>query len=126
MESPGTSEQRMILDGRFLQQDFCGDMMGVPFNGIGVTGYDNHRKAYVSTWMDSSSTSIMVFEGTAGAAEGRRITQTARSDDPIRGPMTWRSITTIKDDDTHLFERFTIDKEGREVRMMEITYTRKR
>src|SRR5512143_1691169 len=55
MESTGTSEQKMILGGRFLQQEFSGEMMGSPFTGIGVTGYDNHIKKYVSTWIDSMS-----------------------------------------------------------------------
>jgi hypothetical protein len=32
----------MILGGRFLQQEFAGEMMGGTFLGIGLTGYDNH------------------------------------------------------------------------------------
>ena len=46
--------QKMILDGRFLHQEFNGEMMGSPFIGIGITGYDNGSKQYVSNWMDSS------------------------------------------------------------------------
>ena len=38
VEQTGRSEQKMILDGRFLQQEFTGDMMGTPFTGIGITG----------------------------------------------------------------------------------------
>ena len=53
-ESSGWSEQKMILDGRFLHQEFNGEMMGSPFIGIGITGYDNGSKQYVSNWMDSS------------------------------------------------------------------------
>jgi len=53
MESIGTCEQKMVLGGRFLHQEFTGEMMGSPFTGIGVNGYDNHTKKYVSTWMDS-------------------------------------------------------------------------
>ncbi len=49
VESSGTCEQKMLLGGRFLQQEFTGDMMGSMFTGIGVTGYDNHTKKYVST-----------------------------------------------------------------------------
>ena len=52
-ESIGSCEQKMLLGGRFLQQECTGDMMGQPFTGIGVNGYDNHAKKYVSTWMDS-------------------------------------------------------------------------
>jgi hypothetical protein len=36
VESEGTCEQKMLLGGRYLQQEFKGDMMGTPFTGIGV------------------------------------------------------------------------------------------
>ncbi len=74
MESSGTSEQKMLLDGRFLQQEFTAEMMGSPFSGLGVTGYDNHTKKYVTTWIDSMGTAILFFEGT-GSADGKTITQ---------------------------------------------------
>jgi len=124
MEWTGSSEQKMILGGRFLLQEFAGEMMGSPYNGIGFAGYDNHTRKYVSTWMDSMSTGIMVFEGTAGA-DGKTISQTARYDDPVRGPMQWRSVTRIVDGKTVLFEMYSTGKGGKEEKMMEITYTRK-
>jgi Protein of unknown function (DUF1579) len=125
MESTGTSEQKMLLGGRFLQQEFTGDMMGSPFSGIGVAGYDNHTKKYVTTWIDSMGTAILFFEGSA-SADGKTITQESHYDDPVKGPMKWRSITRIKDDDSFFFEMYGIDKTGKEEKMMEITYTRKR
>jgi len=125
MESIGTCEQKMVLGGRFLHQEFTGEMMGSPFTGIGVNGYDNHTKKYVSTWMDSMGTAILFFEGTAGP-DGKTITQESRYDDPVKGPMKWRSVTRIVDDNTHVFEMYATDKSGKEEKMMEITYTRKR
>ena len=123
-ESKGTCEQKMILGGRFLQQEFTGDMMGSPFTGIGVTGYDNHTQKYVSTWMDSMGTAILVFEGKA-SADGKTITQESRYDDPIKGPVKWRSVTRSMDSNTWLFEMYETGKSGKEEKMMEITYTRK-
>jgi Protein of unknown function (DUF1579) len=125
MESAGTCEQKMLLDGRFLQQEFTGDMMGSPFTGIGVTGFDNHTKKYVSTWIDSMGTAILFFEGTA-STDGKTIIQESSYDDPIKGPMKWRSVTKIVDDNTHVFEMYGTDKRGKEEKMMEITYSRKR
>jgi hypothetical protein len=123
VESEGKSELKMILSGRYLQQEFTGDMMGTPFIGIGFTGYDNHGKKYVSTWIDSMSTGIFYFEGTADEG-GRTITQYCRFDDAVRGPLKWRSVTQIVDDNTHLFEMYLTDKSDKEIKMMEITYTR--
>jgi hypothetical protein len=124
VEHTGVSEQRMILDGRFLQQEFSGEMMGSRFSGIGFTGYDNHTGKYVSTWMDSMGTGIYYFEGTAGT-DGRTITQTCDYDDPVQGPVKWRSVTKVVDSDTLGFEMYITGKSGREEKMAEMTYTRK-
>lgn len=121
--SEGTCEQQMLLGGRYQQQTFQGDMMGTPFTGIGINGYDNHTQKFVSTWMDSMSTGIYYFEGTADA-DGRTITQECRCDDPVKGPMTLRSVTRLVDHDTHEFEMYGTDKSGKEEKMMTITYTR--
>ena len=58
VESKGRCEQKMILDGRFLQEEFTGEMMGAPFTGLSFMGYDNHTEKYVSTWMDNMSTAV--------------------------------------------------------------------
>ena len=124
MEGTGTCEQKMLFEGRYLQQEYTGEMMGSPFTGINLIGYDNHTKKYVSAWIDSMSTGIYYFEGTA-SADGRTITQESRYDDPIKGPVKWRSVTKIVDNDTHVFEMYATYKGGKEEKMMEITYTRK-
>ncbi|MBI5191522.1 MAG: DUF1579 domain-containing protein [Nitrospirae bacterium] len=125
MESTGTCEQKMILDGHYLQQEYKGDMMGETFSGINVIGFDNHTKRYVSTWIDSMSTAIYYFRG-SGSADGRTITQESSYDDPVRGPMLWRSVTRIVDDDTMKYEMFTTLKGGKETKEMEMTVTRKK
>ena len=125
MESTGTAEQTMILGGRFLRQEFTGDMMGSVFTGIGFTGYENRSKKFVSTWMDSSSTDLLYMEGT-GSADGKTITLESRYyDDPIRGPMKWRSVTKVVNDRTWLFELYGVGKNDNAWKMLEITYTRK-
>ena len=125
VESTGTCVQKMILGGRYLQQEHTGEMMGSPFNGINLIGYDNHTKKYVSTWIDSMSTGIYYFEGTA-SADGKVITQECQYDDPVKGPMVWRSVTRLVDDHTVVYEMYGIDKEGKEEKMGETTLTRRR
>ena len=124
VSSEGICQQKMILDGRFLQQEFTGDMMGAPFIGIGINGYDNHQQKFVSIWMDTMGTGIYFFEGSADI-EGNAITQQCQYDDPVRGPMIWRSVTRFVDDNTHTFEMYSIDQSGKEEKMMEMTYIRK-
>jgi hypothetical protein len=123
-ESTGMCEQKLILGGHYLQQIYTGDMMGVPFSGINILGYNNHTKKYESIWVDSMSTAIYYFEGTA-SADGKTITQKCSYDDPVRGPSVWRSVTRIKDDNTQEFEMFITPKGGKEEKMMEMTVSRK-
>jgi hypothetical protein len=124
VESTGTCEQRLILDGHYLRQEYTGDMMGQPFTGINVLGFDNHTKKYESVWIDSMSTGIYYFRGTA-SADGKTITQECSYDDPIKGPSVWRSVTRITDDNTLEYAMFITPKGGKEEKMMEMTVARK-
>jgi hypothetical protein len=124
MEGTGTCKQKMLLGGRYLQQVYTGKMMGSTFTGINIIGYDNHTKKYASTWIDSMSTGIYYFEGTASGG-GKIITQESSYDDPVRGPMVWRSVTKIVDDDTVKYEMYLIPEGGKKEKMMEMTLTRK-
>jgi hypothetical protein len=124
-ESTGACEQKMILDGRYLQQVYTGDMMGSPFEGINIIGYDNHTKKYLSTWIDSMSTAIYFFKGTADP-DGKTITQESCYDDPVRGLMNWRSVSKIVDNDTMFYEMYLAPEGGIEEKMMEMTMTRKK
>jgi len=124
VDSTGTCEQKLVLDGHYLQQVYTGDMMGVPFTGINLLGYDNHARKYVSVWLDSMSTAIYYFEGTA-SADGRTITQKCGYDDPLRGPSVWRSVTRIRDENTLEYEMFITPKGGKKEKMMEMTVVRK-
>jgi hypothetical protein len=125
MESTGTCEEKVVLDGRFLQQECTGDMMGQPFTGIGVVGYDNLTKKYVSTWMSSMGTGIFMMEGT-GSTDGKTITLKGSHPDPAGGVMQHRAIWKFVDPNTQIFEMYgTHGNETKETKMMEITYTRK-
>jgi hypothetical protein len=124
-ESSGSCEQKMILDGRFLQQEFQGEMMGSPFTGFGFLGFDNNTKKFVSTWLDNMGTGIYYFEGAAGADSGS-IVQTCTYDDAVQGISQWRSVTRLVDDNTYTVEMYGTEKSGKERKIMEGTYIRKR
>ena len=66
-----------------------------------------------------------VLRGTA-SPNGKTITQESRYDDPVRGPMTWRSLSRIVNEDTMAYEMFITPKGSKEEKMMEMTLTRKK
>ena len=115
---------KMVLDGRFLQQEFSGDMMGHPYSGIGISGYDNLRKRYVSTWIDTMGTGVFVMDGT-GSADGKTITLKGQHAELGGGQMSHRAIWKLVDANTQIFEMYGTHGHGKEMKMMEITYTRK-
>ena len=124
-EAKSTSVITSLMDGRYIQEESTGEMMGMPFHGLGVTGYDNVTKKFVSTWMDNMGTGIMMSEGTADAA-GKVITFTGSMADPMTGKLKkYRMVTTVADDDHHVFEMYIKDPAGKEYKSMEITYERK-
>lgn len=125
-ETDGTSEMKMVLGGRFLQQTHSGTMMGQPFEGIGYTGYDNYKKRYVATWMDNAGTMILVMSGNYDKG-GKTLTLTGTMDDMIaRKPVTVRSVTHDVDADHQTFEMWMPGPDGKPMKMMEIAYTRKK
>jgi hypothetical protein len=123
MEETGTATRTMALDGRVLLEEVHSTMMGTPFTGRGMTGYDNVSGKYWSTWNDSMSTGIMVSQGTCDAKN--TCTFTGSWNDPIKkGPVTARMTSRWTSPKTEIFEMYGPAKDGKEMKMMEITYTK--
>jgi len=120
----GTAEDSLILGGRFIREEFHGTFMGQPFEGYGLTGYDNAKKQYVSAWVDSMDTMISTQTGSMDKA-GKTLTFHGTYDDPMtHKKMPSKMITKIVDDNSHVFEMWNL-VEGKDHKEMEITYTRK-
>ncbi len=106
MESTGTTKTKMILGGRFLLDHSNGEFNGEKFEGMGITGYDNLKKKYVTIWIDSMGTGMMVAEGEADS-EGKVFTYKGTYSDPMAGKVkTSRMVETIVDDETWKMEMF--------------------
>ncbi len=125
-ETAGTSENKMILGGRFLEQRYEGTMMGQPFSGIGTVGFDNYKKKFVSTWVDSMGTGITSMTGTADKT-GKVITSWGTMDDPAeKRTMKAKTVVTIVDADHHTYESWHALRDGKMTKDLEIHYTRKK
>jgi uncharacterized protein DUF1579 len=124
MESEMDTEYTMSM-GRFLTDTTHSDMMGMPFEGHGVTGFDNMKKKYVATWMDNMGTGILSMEGTYDAAS-KTMTLSGDCPDPMAGKATpMKMITKENDANSFVMEMQCTDaKSGKLFKCMEITYTR--
>jgi len=124
-DESGTATRKMTLDGRVMVEMVQAKMHGQPFSGHGMVGYDNVSGKWWSTWNDSMSTGIMVSTGTCDPT-GKTCTFTGSWNDPIKkGPVSARMTTKWTSPTVEIFEMYGPGKDGKEMKMMEITYTKK-
>ena len=124
--SEGVSEIKLVMDGRFAVEHFKSEYEGKPFNGMGIFGYDNAKKKYVSTWLDNMSTGIMHSEGTYDEST-KTLTMLGSSSTPM-GDMKMKMENKNVSKDKAVFTMYTYvpGESGKmeEVKAMEIVYTR--
>lgn len=125
--SQGSSTVEPVMGGRFVLEHFSSTMPdGTPFEGMGLSGFDNLKKSFVATWVDVMSSGILTAESTSYSEDFSRIEYEGMTPDPMAGTYKQqRSVETWKDDDTRVMEAWETGPDGTEVKVMEITYVRK-
>jgi hypothetical protein len=121
----GAIEGRLIMGGRFVALDFKGTMLGRPFEGFQLTGYDNMRKQYLTLWIDETSTAFFELAGTRNAA-GDILDQTGDWADPMGGTSKVRTLTRFVSPDEYVFEQLMVLPDGGEFKSMEMRCVRKK
>ncbi len=131
-ESTGTSVARAVMGGRYVITDHTGKMqmpgadgkmMDMEFKGMAVEGYDNAKKKFVSSWIDNMGTGIMNSEGTYDPA-AKTFTYNAEYEMMPGVKTKVRQVIKVTDKDHRTME-FYEDRGGKDVKTMEINYTRK-
>jgi hypothetical protein len=62
-ETRATAVLRTVAGGGAQQMPFDGEMMGMPFSGMGLTTYDRETKQWQMTWVDSMGARISMYTG---------------------------------------------------------------
>ena len=123
--SEGTTDRKWIMGNRFIEETVKGDMDGKMFEGLGLLGYDNAQKFYVSMWLDSMGTGLMTSKGHCDAS-GKVFTLFGDMYDPMtRQNKTVKTILRIINNDKFVLEMFDTDDTGKEFMSMTISYTRR-
>jgi len=131
---PGTPEQKskstavnkMIMNGLYQQSTHTGNMMGMPFNGMSITGYDIHKKEVINSWIDNMGSGIMVLKGPWDEATKTANLKGKMTDPGTKGDVDIRETFKIIDDNTQEMEMFLMMPDGKEFKTMNIRYTRKK
>lgn len=110
----------------WVVSDFTGEMMGAPFFGHGQDGYDMNTKKHVSTWVDSWSTEVLLFEGNYDKAT-RTMTSTGMGHDAQSGaPVKYHNVSQMTSDDSMRFTMSVVGPDGTPMEMMSIDYKRRK
>lgn len=124
MDAKGTCTTTPMFDGRFFQCDFKSEMMGMPFKGQALMGYNNAAEQFECTWADSMSTGIMFMNGSWESAS-KTLTLKGECICPMTKKPKWmKEVITWTNDNTYVSTFTGPDDNGKEMKMMEITYTR--
>lgn len=127
-ESKGTSTMKMILGGRYLQHDTKGKAMGMPFNGMGLTGYDNVKGEYNTFWIDNMGTAMMTGKGKFDDST-KTLTDTGEFSCPMTPSKTqsYRGEWKIVDKNNMVYTMYSsgMNPDGPQFKNMEMTFKRK-
>jgi hypothetical protein len=125
-KSKGTCTNAMIMGGRYLQMAVKMEMMGQQMEGFQLVGFDNAKKQYHSLWIDNMGTGVATSTGTSTDG-GKTIEYRGTMTDPATGKdMAMRSVGRKVSDDRVTFEMFGRGPDGKDAKMIEIAYTRRK
>ena len=123
--SSATSTSKMVMGGRYMLDTVEGTAMGMPFTGMGWTGYDNVDQQYESTWIDNLGTGIYTYHG-QWDDEVNGIVMHGSYADPVTGQkVESKTVTRLEGPDKMVYtsyERRKGDEEARKT--MEIVSIR--
>jgi len=123
MVSEGTCTTSWLMDGRYLHTSYSSTMMGQPFQGYSIDGFDNQSGKHWNLWLDSMGTGYFLSEGMP-AADGKSVTLTGSHMDPMTGPSTHTLVVKERDANSYEMTMFSGPKGGEEVKVLEVVYTR--
>ncbi len=102
-ESKGEARSEWLLGGRYLGTHFTTEVMGDPFEGHAIMGYDNINEHYFSGWIDNMSTGLFTEKGQM-SDDGKTFTLKGSMNTPAGVKMTTKHIYTIYSDDKYTME----------------------
>ncbi len=123
-EPSGKMNSKMILGGRFLEQNFNGEVVnGQSFNGRGFFGYNDVAKIWQSCWIDDASTQLQTA---TGIYQANNIEWQMAETIQLEGGGKVEKLSSIRihSNNLHTMIMSLKDENQQPTKMMEINYHR--
>jgi hypothetical protein len=125
-KSKTTSVATTIMNGLYQTADMTGNMMGMPFHGHSIMGYDNAKKMFINTWIDNMGSGIIIMTGTYDEA-AKTLHLKGKQTSPMDGKdLDIRQEMKIIDDNNYTLVMYGSGPGGKEMKYMEGTFKRKK
>lgn len=122
----GVAERTLLLGGRLLQEKVTSSLMGMPLDGLGLAGYDNVSGQFWSTWNDSLSTGVRVAGGKCDEAMKSCAWKGTYSNPDTGRSQSVRLELRLEGADREALTAYETGADGKEMRTMELVYTRRK
>jgi hypothetical protein len=117
-------EHNEMLGGFWCLSKFEGTFAGEPFLGSATLGYDQTKKIYTGSWIDSMTPERMSMTGTYDD-ETRTMTWRTETLGMDGKPVVGKMVVVYEDDDHRSMTMFNPAASGDEMmKVMEVNYTR--
>jgi hypothetical protein len=121
-ESSGSVVCTEGLGGAVLQSVHKGNMMGMPFEGVGIYNYNRETKKYQSYWIDNLAAYPSLYDGEFDTKTGNLVFTGV---DLWQGSKVYARMTLTMPKDNKFMMIFEQSMDGKNYgRVMEITYSR--
>lgn len=123
MEVPGVEKNEVVCGGLWLKTEYESELMGQPFEGLGLTGYDPEKGKYVMMWIDSGSMTWIISEGDL---EGTTMTLWSMMPNMSGEMVKTKMVEEMPDKDTRILTFSQKGEDGKDVETMSISYKRRK
>ena len=123
-----TAEYKWVIPGRFVSNEIKGSMMGTPFHGFTLIGFDNVKKKWTSVSVNDMNTSMTAASGTIVDPTGKLQVSYGTLDEYMTGEhdKAFKVVTRIKSDDEHVIEVWDLGVGETGMKVLQYTYTRQK
>lgn len=125
--SHGTARGEWVVEGRWLGVRVTGEMMGAPYTGFSLRGWDSYAQNWVTASVTSMDNALNVTRGVKVDPEGGIFAEYGALDEYLTGELNkpYRTITRLDGTDRYTTEVWDMGIGAEGMKVVEFEFTRR-